>query len=139
MKIKGLMMSLLLLSAVSFGLATFYSETAVAYNVPASQFGELNQSFNQYSIIDTKLKSIESSITNINILNPLTWGNVINIAINIMLLMTDLPGVFHAMLTDMVLMTGILPAWSAWLVEAAILIIIIFSIIELLQGSGSGV
>jgi hypothetical protein len=81
---------------------------------------------------------MEDAMLQTNILNPLTWGNLIVLAVNLMSLMEDLPATFHSIIVDMVSMTGIIPAWSVWVVETLILAAIIFAVIEMLQGNAGG-
>ena len=126
-------MSLLLFSGVAFGLTNFYVQTAQVYGVSVTQLEEINQTFNKYHFVNDKLDTMRRSIENTNILNPLTWGNVVTLMISVFLLVFDLPGLFHTLMTDAVMMTPIIPEWSVWVIEGAILIILVFAVLGALN------
>lgn len=138
MNISELLISLLLFSAVAYGLGTFFLETADVYSVGTTEFSEFSDTFNQYSVVDLKLKAMQAALMQTNLLNPLTWGNLIVLAVNFMSLLADLPMTFHTLITDMVEMTVIIPAWTVWVVESVILASIIFAVVSLLRGSSGG-
>lgn len=139
MNISEILTSLLLFSAVAYGMGIFFTETSAAYSVSSIKFTDFRNTFNQYSVVDSKLKLMQAALLNTNVLNPLTWGNLIVLAVNFMSLLTDLPMTFLTLLTDMVAMTVIIPAWAAWVIESIILASIIFGVISLLRGSSGGV
>lgn len=122
-------MALLLFSAVAVGLGTFYVSTAATYSYTSSDLDSFGGTFNKYSDVDAKMKAIQYAIQNTNVLNPLTWGNVVTLVINIFSIMFDLPGVFHSLLTDMVTASVILPPMTVWVIEAAVLILMVFGAI----------
>ena len=139
MNMSEILVSLLLFSAVAYGLGTFFVETAAVYSMGTAEFSEFSDAFNQYSVVNLKLKAMQAALLQTNLLNPLTWGNLIVLAVNFMSLLADLPMTFHALITDMVVMTVIIPAWTVWVVEGVILASIIFAVISLLRGSSGGV
>lgn len=131
--ISGILMSLLLFSGVAFGLTSFYVSTAEIYGVPTSDLEQINTTFNHYHYVNDKLDTIRVAIENTNILNPLTWGNVVTLVISVFLLVFDLPALFHSIMTDAVMMTPIIPAWSVWVIEGAILITVVFAVLGALN------
>lgn len=139
MNLQGVLTSLLLFSAVAYGLGTFFYETANVYSAESASFSAFSSTFDQYSVVDSKLKAMQAALLNTNVLNPLTWGNLIVLAVNFMSLLTDLPMTFHTIVTNMVAMTVIIPAWAVWVVESIIFASIVFGIISLLKGSSGGV
>lgn len=129
------MISLIMVSAVVTGMGVFYSDVTNTYNTTDSKFSDYTTKFNTYSTIDAKMKLIENSIRSINILNPLTWGNVAIFVVNIFTILFDIPLIFHNLVVNMFEMSGFIPSWTAIYVEAVILIIIIFSAIDSVRNS----
>lgn len=123
---SNIVMGLLLFSAAAVGLGTFYVSTASTYGVSSTDLTNFQDTFNAYSSVDAKMKAIQSAIQNTNLLNPLDWGNVVIMVINIFSILFDLPGLFHQLLTDMVAASVILPPMTVWLIEAVILVAMVF-------------
>jgi len=130
MKVSQLVMSLLLFSAVAVGLSSFYVDVASNYSITESQLSDFGTTFNKYSTINEKLENMRSKLLNFQVLNPLTWGNVVTLVIDIFSIIFDLPTIIHNLITDMVTISGFLPSWTVWLVEGVIFIIVIFAALK---------
>lgn len=130
MNSSEILMSIVLLSAVAIGMGTFFVSTASIYSVDTTQLEDFSETFNQYDKVDVKLKQIKAAIENIDIANPLTWGNAVTLIINIFTILFEVPGLIHVMLTETVTMSGILPLWVVSIVELIILLLIVFGAIS---------
>lgn len=126
---SNIVMSLLLFSAVGTGLGTFYVSTASFYGVQATDMESFSETFNSYAVIDAKMKTIQEAIQNTNLLNPLDWGNVVILVINIFSILFDLPGIFHSLVVNIVAASVILPPMTVWLIEGAVLVLMVFGAI----------
>ena len=126
MNSSALVMSLLLVSAVAVGLTSFFVGTSANYAAETTEISEFDDTFNTYSTLDIKIKAIQTAISNTQVLNPLTWGNVVTLVINVFAVIFEIPGIVHTLITDMVMMSGFIPTWVIWLVEAAVLIMVVF-------------
>jgi len=139
MNLGNVLMSLLIFSAMAVGLGSFYIGTAAEYSFATSEITEFENTFNKYSDINSKLLSLEQAVTKVNVLNPLTWGNVVSVIINVVLIMADVPGMFNGVITDMVAYSGFMPEWVIPFVEGAILLVVIFAGLKMLtSGGGDG-
>lgn len=126
---SDLIKGLLIFSAVAVGLGSFFVGTAANYSIDNAQLNDFADTFNHYASIDAKLQAMQEAIMNTQVLNPLTWGNVVSLVVNFFAILFELPGLLHQIITDMVMTTSFLPGWVIWLVEGLVLTTIVFGAI----------
>lgn len=136
MKMSELLMSLLLFSAIAVGLGTFFIGTAEKYSVSTTQMEEFENTFNKYSVVSDKINTTYNAVVAVNLASPLTWGNAVVVIFSVITLMASVPGIFAALITDMVGYSSFIPAWVIPFIEGAILLVIIFGGIKLLSTGG---
>jgi hypothetical protein len=139
MNLQGLLFSLLVVSAVAMGMGTFFVGTAVPYNKDLTGLSTFNATYNHFNDVNNRFTDINNYFSNTNLINPLTWGNLIGIAGSVVAIMANVPGVFVTFTSDIVSSTTFIPAWVIGFVEALILGIIVFAAINFLIGTGGNV
>ena len=137
MNTKALMIMMLLISASTLGLVGFYTGTAEHYSVDTTEINTFKAHFDQYTSIDAKLKALQTSLTNIQILNPLTWNNIILVVLNFFSVLFELPFMFHAIVASMVDTVAFLPAFTTYIIEGAVLLIVVFGALSALKGGNA--
>jgi hypothetical protein len=137
MNTKALIIMMLLISASTLGLVGFFTGTAEHYGVSTTEIDTFKAHFGQYTSIDTKLKALQTSLTNIQVLNPITWNNIILLVINFFSVLFELPFMFNAIVYSMVTMTGFLPSFTVYIIEGAVLLIVVFGALQALKGGNA--
>lgn len=130
---KALLMGLLIMSFFTMGLAGFFIGTAQHYDLDTTQMSDFQDSFNQYTTVDAKLKAMQLNLVNIQVLNPITWNNIILLVINFFSVLLELPAMFNAIVVSMVTQL-MLPAWVAYFIEGMVLLIVVFGALSALKG-----
>lgn len=131
---KNILMAILMMSAVSLGLSGFFVGTATNYSASMGDMSGFSDTFNKYSVMDAKLKALQQSLVNIQVLNPITWNNVILLVLNFFSILFEIPGMIHVLVTDMIVSTGFLPAWVAFFAEGSALLLMVFGALAALKG-----
>jgi hypothetical protein len=86
--------------------------------------------------LNEKFVGINDYFANTNLLNPLTWGNLIGVAGSVVAIMASIPGIFVAFTSSAVTSMPFIPGWVVGFVSAFVLGIIVFAALKFLIGSG---
>ena len=137
MNTKALLIMLLLISVSATGLMGFFTGTAEHYGLNTDNMTEFKETFDNYASIDAKLKALQANLVSINMLNPITWNNIILLVLNFFSVLFELPATFHSIIGSMVHMTGFLPEWTVYFIEGSALLIIVFGALSALKGGNA--
>jgi hypothetical protein len=138
MGLSNILITALLICAVSMGLLGFYGGMALT---PSSGITASNlTSFYVINNITEKANNISTTFQNASASNPQSGLYVLTAPVQFIIgaaqagmLVFDMPNLFNAMVVDVAAPMGI-PSWIVGVVEAIILIIVIFAIIYFIIG-----
>jgi len=130
MRVSDLLSVMLVVSAISLGIGGFMADVAGHYALSSQGISAVSNTYNVYSNVDGYMKDIHEKMTKLNGLNPLTWGNVVVIVVNIFLVFLSIPSLFHTIIADTLIFTGILPSWFAYTLEGALLIVVLIGVLN---------
>lgn len=131
MKVKELMISLMLFSGVIIGITSF--QGALMSNYDRDTYTENISTIEKSHEVNNKMESIQNNIENFEITNPLTWGNLVGLGIDMFKVLFTIPGMVHGIVVDIVTLVN-LPGWFASIVEGVVLIIFVFGAYTALRG-----
>lgn len=134
MKVQSIVLALMVFSGVILGMTGFQGSLMENYGKEPNT--ENITSLEKSQEVDNKISDIQQSIQDFEVLNPLTWGNVVGLAISMFSILFEVPGIIHGIMTDVVTLIG-LPGWFAGIVEGSLTIIFVFGAYNALRGSGS--
>lgn len=130
MKISNLMMVVLVFSAVTLGIGSFFGGTATSLTSESDELNEFTDQFDSMNYVDFTLKSVVDKLRSFDPTNPLTWGNFVSSMIDIFTVLLSLPGMMHEMITYTMTEAFFLPYWFPTFIEITILLVVIFAAIS---------
>jgi len=133
MKVQQLVVALMIFSALVIGLTSFQGSLMINYEKNAQS--ENITSLERSQEINDKMKGIQQNIEDFEVLNPLTWGNLVGLAVDMFSVLFELPGMIHGITVDASTMAG-LPGWLPLFAEGIILIVLVFGAFRAMRGGG---
>lgn len=131
MNVENLVITIMIFSALVLGMGIFqgglmdnYGEDGQADNIT---------SLERSKTINDKMAEMRESIESFQLSDPLTWGNLVGLGINLFSILFDLPGMIHGMAVDVSTMVG-LPAFFPYIIETIALVILVFGAYRALRG-----
>lgn len=131
MNVENLVITIMIFSALVLGMGIFqgglmdnYGEDGQADNIT---------SLERSKTINDKMAEMRESIESFSLSDPLTWGNLVGLGINLFSILFELPGMIHGMAVDASTMVG-LPAFFPYIVETIALVILVFGAYRALRG-----
>jgi len=131
MKVSQIVVSMMIFSVVILGVTSFQGSLMENYDKPKNT--ENITSMNKSQNLTDKMKKIQNNIAEFEVANPLTWGNLVGLGINMFSVLWAVPDMIHRIAVDMAGLVG-LPGWVAPIIEGIALAIFVFGAYRALKG-----
>lgn len=128
-KISEFMTSLIIVSALSLGIASFFAGTAANFTAESENLMTFTEALDQSIFLDDKMKAVQQSFTSFDPTDPLTWGNFVATIINVFDLLFSVPAQIQTSITFIAESVFFIPGWAVIIAELLMITIFIFSAI----------
>lgn len=134
-RIYGIIVSVILISALSIGIGVFFEGTAASFTAESENLQQFTTSLNEIIFIDDIMKEAQASFLSFDPLNPLTWGNFVSVMINVFRILFAIPAQIQQLLVFVTEEIFLIPGWSVLIAELLLISVFIFGAIRTINKS----
>lgn len=134
MKVEKIVLAIVIFSAIIIGMTSFQGSLMQNYGKP--QHTKNITSLENAKKVQTEMEKIKTHIKEFDIKNPLSWGNVVGLGVDMFtIIFKFVPKTIQGIVTDIGQILN-LGGWFAIIIETALLVVLVFGAYRAMRGGG---